>query len=235
MNFLQDQINNRDLDKRVKYSQLGDKIFKARAMNPAKLWGLASASLSGYIWWYFPYIVASYGFNTTAFLGTASILYSMSAFSTPPFIKSIKVDAETGNLKIEVGKSAFFASQITCQAGALQKLSAMPEEEGDVTCVVVEHVNAEGKKVEEPLVLAMPGDAIKDTEYVDFLLEQKTENSTTDADFFGLMEARAMRVRAMGAVPDMQKRLVLGSQYGAVGSDRLISEIIETDDKIVDE
>ena len=206
-------------------------------INYSRFWGLVSGSLSGYIWWYFPYIVAQYGFYPTAFVGIGSALNAMLAFYTQPHVKSIKVLAD-GQLQLEVSESVLTSRKITCHRNAFKKLNALPdseasEQEGDIAVVVLEHTDASGRIQQEQLLLKLPGDSVRDSNYLDFLLEEKDEDSATNEDYFDLLEKRAERIRNLPA-PDTQKRLLKGSTYGAAESDNNIADLIEKNSEEVD-
>lgn len=101
------------LDQMADTGRLGGKVFKRKALNEDRVWGIATLGLGGYLWSKFTCLSLMMGPFLPSVAVAGSLVYGMSRFSDRNQISSIESLAN-GELKITYCTAPLKSETITC-------------------------------------------------------------------------------------------------------------------------
>ena len=108
-------------------------------------------------------------------------------------IEVIKSGEHTGKLRINVSTSPFASRNIVADIKDVQSVVSLANDdlgdkdtEGNII-MIKSHYDESGLNVTNPVIFTLPGDAYRDTHFMEWILAEKGEDESTSADFNDLV------------------------------------------------
>jgi hypothetical protein len=212
LNYVE-QLQRQDVsDQLADFSRLGpNQIFAKRALNPRRFKGIG-AFISAYgLFTYAPYLAVYVG-ATAPFLGAvAAGLYGMLSFSESQIVNSISLikdgSSNHGKLDINIGLTAFTSTDIIVDVKDVHSLVALGNDDlgyegqdGNVLRIRRYFDKSTNQWVEKERIVTLPGDAIRDRRFIDWVLADKNEESGLADEFQDLLVRLQTQERASGKI-----------------------------------
>jgi len=185
------------LQQAADHSQLKGYVFKRRLLNPSRVRGIGGFAFSWGIYSYLPYLTIYFGTTLPILAACSAGLYGMLSFSESQVVNTIKVidqGEHYGKLDIAVAVSPFVSKHILVDIRDVKSVVPLPNDDLGVenrdgnVLLISKHIDlATGHLVSKETVLTLPGDAYRDREYIDWLISDKTGESSLVDDYQDLM------------------------------------------------
>jgi len=188
---IETQVAAKQQEQSLHLSALQGKLFQARALNPARFYGLLSGAGALYGWQKFAVLAHATSPTFLTLLIGALTWNFLSSFNASNFVSAMQVKGDS--VELTVNDNLFKSKVVTARTIHIHQVgfytgNGSQAQSEDQVLLIESHVDAEGNQVNEPLILSLSCDSIGDKNVMNWVLSEQTQDSLTDGDFADLLE-----------------------------------------------
>ena len=238
MDYVSEMCTVNRLDDLVAHGQLNGSVFKAKMLSPNRLKGLGTFGTAVVAYSNFTMLSLMLGPTAPAIGIVGLSIYGARAFSETMSISQIDYINEgeyAGQLRLKISKSPIMSYNIIAKPQAVRSVCALGNDdmgaddvEGNVVAVD-QYFNEETGQVEKDSVFALPADAYRSTQALEWILAHKAPDSTTDENFSQLMREEHEATAATGGLTGLRALNATQTGYADMAREDAVNASLEDD------